>query len=131
MSQAAGQASPHLRRKAPSTKQPRRRFTFRTDQNKVQSSTSARNCCVTTANNNRLTTPCCNIQLLSIFGKPVQLKPSVSILLCVFLFDQVWNEKASCHTRCFDPKSIFETLMVIWRVGCGRNKWCLLPLVGG
>lgn len=49
----------------------------------------------------------------------------------VSCFDPFWNEKASCHKLCFDLKSIFEMSMVIWRGVCGRNKWCLLPLVGG
>lgn len=54
-------------------------------------------------------------------------------VLCfmVSCFDQFCNEKASCHTHCFDLKFIFEMSIVIWRGLCGRNKWCRLPLVGG
>lgn len=123
-SQVLDQVFPHSRKNALSSDLSPPDFTFRTNQNKFQSSTSARNCCATTTNDNRPATPCCYIQLLSVFGKPIHLKPRINTLIYGFLFWSVWEWKGKL------PDSV-EMLMVIGRDEWGRNKWCLLPLVGG
>lgn len=120
-SQVLDQVFPHSRKNALSSDLSPMDFTFWTNQNKVQSSTSARNCYVTSTNDNRLATPCCCIQLLSSFGKPIYLKPCINTLLHGFLFWSVWEWKSRL------PHSM-EILMVIGRDVWG---WCLLPLVGG
>lgn len=28
-------------------------------------------------------------------------------------FDQIWNKKESCHTHCFDLKSLFQMSVII------------------
>lgn len=101
----------------PAVTSPEEDFTFRTDQNKLWSSTSAWNCCVTTANN-KLTTPCCNSQLLSVFGKPIQLKPSVNTPLYGFLFWSVleWKGKLT-HT-------LFWSQIHLWNVD-GNMEGCV------
>lgn len=104
--------------RSPAVTSPGEDFTFRTDPNKVQSSTSAKNCCVTTANDNRLTTPCCNSQLLSIFGKPIQLKPSVNTLLYGFLFWSVLEWKGKL------PQTLFWSQIHLWNVD-GNMEGCV------
>lgn len=83
-SQVLDQFFPHTRKNGFSSDLSTLDFTFRTNQNKAQSSTSARNCCVTT-NGDRLATPCCYTQLLSSFGKLIHLKLCTNTLIYGFL----------------------------------------------
>lgn len=120
-SQVLDQVFPYSRKNALSNDLSPLDFTFRTNQNRVQSSTSARNCCVTTTNDKRLATPCCYIQLLFVLEKPIHLKPFINTLIYGFLFSSVWEWKSKM------PDSV-KMLMVTGRDVWGRNKWCLLPL---
>lgn len=92
-SQVLDQVFPHSGKNALSSDLSPLDFTFRTKKNKVQSSASARNCCVTTTNDNRLATLCFYIQLLSIFGKLIHLKPCINTLINSFLFWSIWEQK--------------------------------------
>lgn len=81
-SQVLDQFFPHSRKKGFSSDLSTLDFTFRTNQNTAQSSTSARSC---TTNGDRLATPCCYTQLLSSFGKPIHLKLCINTLIYGFL----------------------------------------------
>ena len=130
-SQAAGQAFPHSRRKAPSSEQPRRGL-YLQDQLEQSSELSL---CQEPLSLQQMVTGSLHSAVISSFYLPLEnpfnLNPVSILCFTVSCFDQFWNEKASCHTHCFDLKSVFEMSMVVWKGVCGRNKWCLLPLVGG